>query len=498
MIRLTIKDVLNAVGGRLIQGDKNACINGVSTDSRNISNGELFFALKGPRFDGHSFVNDVLKKGAAGVIVQREEPAAKESEKGGKGEREIKIFSDSPILRFSDSNPQFGIVQVEDTLSALGNLARYWREMHPVPLIAVSGSCGKTTTKEMIAAILKTSRSIIKTQGNLNNLIGLPLTIFRLNNIHKAAVLELGISEKGEMKKLAQICKPDVAVLTNISEAHTATLGNVEGVASAKGELFQNMDTHGAAIINIDDPQLRNMAENIKMKKITFSLQSKADVMLKEVKSTGQGVRNSGGIAAAFLVMGKEIPVRLKYAGMHNLYNAASAIAATIPLGATKEEIIDGLYSTEPMHGRMEIVILENGITVIDDTYNANPLSMEASLKTLADMKGRKIAVLGDMLELGSIAIASHKNIGRLVHEMGIDMLFTIGDFSNNFMSGAIDAGMAADTIHKATDKSGLVEILNSIIKQGDNILVKGSRGMKMEEVVEKLQDTSCKLQVKK
>ncbi|MBI5048983.1 MAG: UDP-N-acetylmuramoyl-tripeptide--D-alanyl-D-alanine ligase [Deltaproteobacteria bacterium] len=474
MIRLTIKDVLNAIGGHLIHGDKNANVNGASTDSRTINHGELFFALKGPRFDGHKFIDDVFKKGAACAVVSSE------------------VRGQEP--RAKNHAPQFAIIQVLDTLKALGDLAGFWRGMHPVPLIAVGGSCGKTTTKEMIAAILKTSRNIIKTEGNLNNLIGLPLTIFRLNNIHKAAVLELGISEKGEMKKLAQICKPDVAVLTNISEAHTATLGSIKGVVSAKSELFQSMDTHGTAIINIDDPQLRNMAENIKMKKITFSLQSKADVMLKELsalslikRSYDQPSASEHGIAATFLVMGKEIPVRLKYTGMHNLYNAASAIAATLPIGATKEEIIEGLYSAEPMHGRMEIVILENGVTVIDDTYNANPLSMEASLKTLADMKGRKIAVLGDMLELGDIAKASHKDIGRLVNGMAIDMLFTIGDFSNDFMSGARDAGMAASRIYKAADKNSLVEILSSIIKQGDNILVKGSRGMKMEEVVEKL-----------
>jgi UDP-N-acetylmuramoyl-tripeptide--D-alanyl-D-alanine ligase len=477
MIKLKIKETLNAVAGHLMQGSENVCIHGVSTDSRTIKKGELFFALKGPNFNGHKFVDDVLNKGAAGAVVSE---------------------AFSLIKRSYDQPSSFSLIEVEDTLVALGDLAAFWRKLHPIPLIAVSGSAGKTTTKEMIASILNTSRTIIKTEGNLNNLIGLPLTLFGLNNIHKAAVLELGISEKGEMKKLAQICKPDVAVLTNIGEAHTATLGSVEGVASAKGELFQNMDTHGTAIINIDDPQLRNMAENIKIKKITFSLQSKADVMLKEVKGTGQGVRNLGGIAATFLVMGKEIPVRLKYAGMHNLYNAASAIAATIPLDTTKEEIIDGLYSAEPMHGRMEIVVLENGITVIDDTYNANPLSMEASLKTLAAMKGRKIAVLGDMLELGSIARASHKNIGRLVHEMGIDMLFTIGDLSDNFMSGALNAGMAAGRIYKATDKSGLVEMVNSIIKQGDNILVKGSRAMKMEEVVRELESKNQRVRESK
>ena len=466
MIILAIKDVLNAVGGRLTTGSENAHINGASTDSRTINHGELFFALKGPRFDGHQFIDDVFKKGAVAAIVSLE-------------------FN--PVFN-TGQNPKFRIIKVADTLTALGDLARYWREIHPVPLIAVSGSCGKTTTKEMIAAILKASRSIIKTEGNLNNLIGLPLTIFRLNNVHKAAVLELGISEKGEMKKLAHICKPDIAVLTNIAEAHTATLGSIEGVASAKGELFQDMDIHGTAVINIDDPWLAKMENTIHAKKVTFSLKSKADVMLKESSAFDlQPSASEHGISATFIAMGEEIPVKLKYAGMHNLSNAASAIAATFPLGATKQEIIDGLYSTEPAHGRMEVITTKNGITIIDDTYNANPLSMEASLKTLANMKGRKIAVLADMLELGDRAQIAHKKVGNLVQNMGIDFLFVTGNFSKDSIKGATDAGMTTNKIYAAKDKDGLIEILNSIIRNGDNILVKGSRGMKMEEVVASL-----------
>ncbi|MBI5875384.1 MAG: UDP-N-acetylmuramoyl-tripeptide--D-alanyl-D-alanine ligase [Deltaproteobacteria bacterium] len=458
MIRLTVKDIANAVNGNLMSGNEDVWINGVSTDSRTIRKGELFFALKGPNFDGHRFIEDVLNKGVAGAVINAE---------------------------CGMRNAEFPVIQVEDTLAALGDLARYWRGLHPVPLIAVSGSCGKTTTKEMIASILNASRTIIKTEGNLNNLIGLPLTLFGLNNIHKAAVVELGISEKGEMQRLARICKPDVAVLTNIGEAHMSTLGSIEGVASAKGELFQEMDTSGTAIINMDDPRLASMAGNIRAKKITFSVKpapagskqgSKADVMLK-----GEGQETT------FIVMGEEIPVRLQYAGAHNLSNAAAAIAAAIQLGATKEEIIEGLSSVKPLCGRMEIISLANGITIIDDTYNANPLSMEASLKSLAAMKRRKIAVLADMLELGDIAQAAHKNIGRLAKEFGIEFLFATGNFRKDVAKGALDAGMPADKIFEAADKTGLVEALHNIIRDGDSILVKGSRGMKMEEVVKQL-----------
>ncbi|MDP2681916.1 MAG: UDP-N-acetylmuramoyl-tripeptide--D-alanyl-D-alanine ligase [Deltaproteobacteria bacterium] len=460
MVRLKIKEVLKTVHGCLASGGSEGLINGVSTDSRTVNKGELFFALKGPRFDGNKFVGDVFKKGAAGAVVSSEARSY---------------------------GLQFGIVEVIDTLKALGDLALYWRERHLVPLIAISGSCGKTTTKDMIASILKNSRPIIKTEGNLNNLIGLPLTIFNLNNIHKAAVVELGISEKGEMKRLAQICKPDVAVLTNIGEAHTATLNNVEGVASAKGELFESMDDNGTAIINIDDPWLKKIAENINVKKITFSLKSKADVMLKEASVKRQEAKSSSGISASFLVMGEEIPVKLKYTGTHNLYNAAAAIAATFPLGVTKEEIMEGLYAAETMHGRMEIVTLRNGITIIDDTYNANPLSMEAALKTLADMEGRKIAVLGDMFELGEMSDDAHKKVGMFAQDTGIDMLFTIGVYSDALVSGAMEKGMLPDKIYKAHDKAELIKALNNVVKEGDVILIKGSRAAAMEEIVEGL-----------
>ncbi|MEK7688662.1 MAG: UDP-N-acetylmuramoyl-tripeptide--D-alanyl-D-alanine ligase, partial [Deltaproteobacteria bacterium] len=456
MVRLKIKEVLKAVNGRLASGGSEGLINGVSTDSRTVNKGELFFALKGPRFDGNKFVSDVFNKWAAGAVVSSE-------------------------IRGCGS--QFWIIEVVDTLKALGDLALYWREQHPVPLIAISGSCGKTTTKEMVASILKKSRPIIKTEGNLNNLIGLPLTIFNLNNIHKAAVVELGISEKGEMKRLAQICKPDVAVLTNIGEAHIATLDSIEGVASAKGELFESMDDNGTAVINIDDPWLKKIAENISAKKITFSLKSKADVVLKEASGKRQEAKGSSGISAAFLVMGEEIPVKLKYTGMHNLYNAAAAIAATFSLGATKEEIIEGLYATETMHGRMEIVTLSNGITIIDDTYNANPLSMEAALKTLADMEGRKIAVLGDMFELGDISDYAHRKVGMFAQDTGIDMLFTIGVYSDDMASGAMERGMLPDKIYKTQDKAELIKTLNNVVRKGDVILIKGSRAAAMEEV---------------
>ena len=466
MIKLRVKDILDVTGGSLIAGNRDGFIKGISTDSRSIKKGELFFALKGPRFDGNKFLKDALSKGASGAVVSAQ------------------------VSDLQSQNPRLGfpLIHVQDTLTALGDVAGYWRKMHPVPLIAVSGSCGKTTTKEMIASILKVSRCIVKTEGNLNNLIGLPLTLFSLNNIHEAAVVELGISKKGEMKRLAEICSPDVAVLTNIGESHIETLGSIDGVASEKGELFQDMDIHGTAVINIDDPRLAKMENTIRAKKVTFSLKSKADVMLKESSAFSlQPSASEHGISASFIALGMEIPVKLKYTGVHNLYNAAAAIAATLSLGVTKDEIKEGLCSAEPVHGRMEVLTSGRGIRIIDDTYNANPMSMEASLKMLANMRGRKVAVLGDMLELGDMSKDAHRRIGRLVQDMGVSMLFVIGSFSGDIAYGAKDAGMAGDRIQMAKDKNEIITILTDTLKEGDNVLIKGSRVMAMEEIVQKL-----------
>ncbi len=262
MFELKAKEILEAVKGSLITGDENLSVKGVSTDSRTIKQGEIFFALIGPNFDGNRFVEDVFKKGAGGAVVAR-----------------CKMQD----ARLETCNLKIGtIISVDDTLIALGDLARYWRIKHPLPLIAVSGSCGKTTTKEMIASILNTSYCAVKTEGNLNNLIGMPLTLFGINNKHNAAVVELGISEKGEMARLASICKPNVAVLTNIGEAHLKTFKNIEGVACAKAELFSGLKSDGIAVINIDDQWIAKTSESVKQKKITFSIKSAADVFLKE------------------------------------------------------------------------------------------------------------------------------------------------------------------------------------------------------------------------
>jgi UDP-N-acetylmuramoyl-tripeptide--D-alanyl-D-alanine ligase len=369
-MKFEIRDILKATGGRLLQGPGGGSIKGISADTRTIRQGEIFFALKGPRFDGHSFLGDVVSKGASGAVV----------------EEEIKGLPSS-----------LNVILVEDTIKALGDLAFYVRAAHSIPLVAVSGSSGKTTTKEMIASVLGIKRTVLKTEGNRNNTIGLPLTLFGLNNVHDAAVVELGISELGEMKRLAQICRPDVAVITNIGRGHLETLGTVEGVAKAKGELFTSLSPGAVRVVNLDDPMVMKVSKD--------------------------GVR------------GEHLSVRFRSPLVCNVYNGAAAIAATLPLSPKTEEIVDGLNSFSTLRGRMELVMV-GGLTVLDDTYNANPESMAAALETLGKLAaqktaGRPVAVLGDMLELGEGSTDAHREVGRTAGRLGLDVLIVVGQWAD-------------------------------------------------------------------
>lgn len=464
---LKIKDVLMATQGALLCGNRDGRVVGVSTDSKTIRPGELFFALRGQNFDGHSFIEEVVEKGASGAVV----------EKGRVSKFEISL------------------IEVDDTLKALGDLAHLWRGRHPVPLIAISGSCGKTTTKEMIASILRLSHVILQTEGNLNNLIGLPLTLFRLNNLHKMAVVELGISRPGEMRRLVEICQPDIGVLTNIGEAHLATLGDVRGVASGKGELFQGLKGDGVAVVNRDDPWVVKMAEGIKARRVTYSLREKADVYMRDYSQEGPD-----RLRATFISGGKATTFVFKGCGIYSLYNCAAAIATTLPLGVGRNEIKEGLSRFRPLYGRTEVIRLNN-LTFINDTYNANPTSTEASLRALAsmgtDLKSvptRRIAVLGDMLELGEMSLDAHRRIGGLCHNLGIDILFLIGDFKSDVAQGAIEAGMGNGCIHLCNSRREITTLLADTLKEGDVVLVKGSRAMGMEEVVKQVQSSKFKI----
>lgn len=455
-MELKLEEAVKAVKGTLKNSAAGMLIKGVSTDSRKVSEGDLFFALKGPNFDGHTFVKDVAQKGAAGAVIEQG-------------------FS------MPDLPASFRLIVVEDTLKALGALAAYHRSRFEIPVLAITGSAGKTTTKEMASSIISRSRKVLKTQGNLNNLIGLPLTLFRLDDTHGAAVVELGISESWEMERLVRICEPDIALITNIGRGHLKTLGSVEGVAKAKGPLFTAIAQDKARIVNLDDEWAVKLASTGKGN-ITFSqYDSRADVFVEGYIGSGLG-----SMEVTYNVRGKRIEVNLNSPGECNVINGAAAIAAALPFNASVQDMQEGLSSFSAARGRMEVICV-NGLTVLDDTYNANPESMSAALKTLKKAFGGKVAVLGDMLELGELSIEAHREVGRLAALSGARFLMAVGGYSDEMLKGALLAGMDAKYMQAFNSKAEALEALKSILQPGDSVLVKGSRAVGLEYIVEGL-----------
>lgn len=462
-------DVVRATGGHLVTGEagqSGATFTGVSIDSRDIGEGELFFAVTGDRFDGHDFVSTLPEKRAGGAVVSRE-------------------WKGLSTLSETDSSRNFSIIAVDETRKALGDTAKEWRAQHPIPLAAVSGSCGKSTTKEMIAAILGVKREVLKTEGNRNNLLGLPLTLLGLRERHEVGVVELGISESGEMTRLVEIAQPDVALLTNIGISHIASLGGFQGVAAAKGELFKALKEDGTEVINLDDLWIVEMTTGSKRQQITYSIEEKTDVSLKGFEVKGAA---SERMAATFSIFDDEIEVEVRGIGSYTLSNAAAAIATAHVMGCDREEIAEGLSRYIPMKNRMEPIVV-GAITILNDTYNANPDSMEAALRALSDYPGRKIAVMGDMLELGDIAGNIHRRMGALAVRMGVEKLIVYGEFQGEAHEGAVEEGMDGASLFTVESKEEAVWAVMEIVADGDVVLVKGSRGMRMEEVVEKLKE---------
>ena len=374
-------------------------------------------------------------------------------------------------------------ILVKDTLKALGQIAKYYREKFTLPVVAVTGSTGKTTTKDMIASILSLELSVLKTQGNYNNEVGVPLTLFRLSRKHEVAVLELGMSALGEIERLTRISSPKIGVMTNVGEVHLQYLGNVQRVALAKAELVYALGKDDVAILNIDDPYVRDMKKGIKAGIISYGIKKKAQVRAKEIENLeAEGMRFT-------LKMEKEdFPLHLRCLGYHNIYNALAAASTAHALGLKKEMIREGLSRFQPLAGRMRIMRMR-GLTILDDTYNASPKSFIAALETLRGLspKGRKILVAGDMLELGERAPLAHKETGIYVAHSGIDTLITCGNLAGYIAQGAIGAGMKAKKIISCRNKKETGERLSSLAKEGDTILIKGSRAAGMEEIIDKL-----------
>ena len=455
--KFLLDDVLKATTGNLIAGASGKTFYGISTDSRLVKKGNLFIALKGEKFDGHDFVNQALQQGAAGVVV-----------------------SDSKVSQ-DLMDKSVAVIKVADTLIAFGDLAHEWRKRFPITVIGLTGSSGKTTTKEMIAAIIGRKKNILKTEGNLNNLIGLPQTIFRLTAEHELAILEMGTNTRGEIKRLTQISLPDIGLITNIGPAHLAGFGSMDAVREEKGDLFFNMSPSGTITVNIDDKAVAICAEHWTGRKITFSMSPNADVTVKDIKINGiKGMSFN-------LIIGENIQkVEMKIVGLHHVNNAMAAAATGLAVGMDIKTIAEGLAEFRPFSGRMEMVKLRNGSFLLDDSYNANPASVREALMTLKDLKihHNDYVFLGDMLELGAESEEMHRKIGMLIATIGINALFLQGDFSRVTAAGAMEGGLLPENIFFLSGADNGINYLKENLKKGDWILVKGSRGMKMEKIV--------------
>ena len=449
------QDCLNAIGGQLLQGDPDCLFRGVSINSRTVSKGALFVCIKGERFDGHDFLADVIDKKVGGIILSNPEKLPVES---------------GPF-----------VIQVPDTLKALQDLAGFQRKRFPLKVVAVTGTNGKSTTKEMIAAILATKFKTLKTQGNLNNHIGLPLTLLQREPSHEVGVLEMGMSAMGEIKRLAEIAQPDIGVITNISEGHLVQLKNLKDIQSAKGELFDSLTEKGTAIVNADDPLVLELARSLRARTVTFGIDQPADVWASEIES-----KDNLGFRFKVKLFDKTLSIRLPYLGYYNIYNTLAALATGYSLGIQEETMTRGLENYQHMSQRNE-QLRHKGIDLINDAYNANPRSMTEALKTLDNFKtrGRRIFVIGDMLELGDRSIPAHKNLGEEIAQSKANILVTVGKLASLSAKSAQTLAGEKIQILEFTDHQEAAEFLIQEARSGDCVMFKGSRGTAMEKILQ-------------
>jgi len=458
---LSAEEILKATGGAPLRGGPCWSCRGISTDTRTLAAGDLFIALAGENFDGHDYLAKAAERGAAGLLIRTD--AAKKLAMAPEG---------------------IPVIAVQDTLKALGDIARNWRQRFPIPVVAITGSSGKTTTKEMVAAIASRTRNTLKTEGNLNNRIGVPLTLLRLRKNHEIAVVEMGTNSPGEIAMLAAIALPDVGLITNIGPAHIEGLGSLDAIREEKGSLFEVMAGRGAAILNHDDPAIGVLAGLLQGKRVTFGLGPDAAITARRVETVGpEGVRFD------LVIDGIGAPVFLAAAGEHNVRNALAAAAAAWTLGFDRSQIAAGLAAFRPVPGRTEIRQLGNGAHLVIDTYNANPASVREALKTLQGLRGngKAVVIMGDMLELGERSEEWHEEIGALLANTDIQDLFLKGSLTKALAAGAIRMGFPAERIAFFDDPQQVVSSLRSRLKKGDWVLIKGSRKMKMEAVAENM-----------
>ncbi|MEW5761638.1 MAG: UDP-N-acetylmuramoyl-tripeptide--D-alanyl-D-alanine ligase [Bacillota bacterium] len=458
MMDLDLENVARVTGGRLLRGNPRTGVRRVATDTRTLVPGDLFFALRGERYDGHEFVAQAAARGAVGVVVH------------------------TPPANLPQT---VALIEVADTLAALQSLARYNRERSGVRLIAVTGSTGKTTTKDLTAAVLAARYRVLATRGNLNNEIGVPLTLLELEAHHQVAVCELAMRGPGEIDALCRLVLPNAGVITNIGETHLELLGSVASIAQAKGELLEHIPPDGFAVLHLDSPYMRAQARRCRGRVIFFGEEEGADIRLLAYHPA-----DAGAVFEA-CVHGREMRFTLPVPGRHNAVNALAAVGVGLEMGLDPAAIARGLLTARLSPMRLNIQRC-GSLTVIDDAYNASPASVQAALDVLQEV-GRdsdRVAVLGNMLELGVRAREGHREVGAACAAAGLKLLVTVGELAQEIAHGAQEAGMPASAVHACADNPEAIQLLARLLTGREVVLVKGSRGARMEEIVAALRAT--------
>ncbi len=453
---MTVEDIIKATNGKLIIGNLNETCENFCTDTRKIQKDDVYIGLKGEKFNGNEYYKEALKKGAKVAIVSG-----------------IDITKEV-LEELKDKT----IIEVKDSLIAFGDIAAFKRSLYNIPVVQITGSVGKTSTRDIVANVIRTQYKTLQTEGNFNNAVGLPTTVLKLKD-HEALVVESGMNHFGEISYLGKIAKPTIAVITNIGTAHIGNLGSRENILKAKLEILENLKPDGFIVINNDNDLLHkwNMEDN-KYKKYTFGIEEKSDVMAYNIEIREDYSKYN------VIINNKEYTVKVPVSGKHFVYNSLCAIAVGNLMHIAPENIIKGIETFKLTKNRMEICKIKEDITVINDAYNASYDSMKAAIEYLKEIPGnRKIAVLGDMFELGDYGEEMHRKVGEEVAKNKVDILITVGDLSKYIAKEAEKVGMPKENIIVLNSNKEAVEYLNKVLKTNDVVLLKASHGMNFEEI---------------
>lgn len=454
---LRLNDIAEKINGNILQGSESLSFQRFNIDSRLTEPGELFFAINAER-NGHDFVPSAVKRGASGAVISQ---------------------------RITLADEDVALILVKNTLKALQELARKVLQEHPVKIIGITGSIGKTTTKEYTSCLLSHTLKVLKSEGNFNNHLGVPLSLLKLEDGHDVAILEMAMSSPGEIRTLTRIAPPDIAVITNINPVHLQFFKNIEEIALAKKEILDGARKDGTAVLNGDDSLVSKIAKDWKGKTLLFGLSEKCDVR-------AQNIQKSGWEGMAFeLIYGKiKAEVRIPFFTKSALFNVLAAAAAGLALSVPLDSLLRGVKDLKPLPMRGVHYSLRDSIHLIDDSYNSNPTALKAALKGLAELPAkRKIAVLGDMLELGEREVEFHFEAGKQASEWKWDLLIAVGPLGRHMVEGALSGGMTKDRVFHFEDSEAAGEKIWSFVREGDLVLVKGSRGIEMDKVVERLRE---------